>query len=224
MNLDPRPFWERLKARALREAFIVVYGEWLRGDSNLGAPDRRDLHLFLLADELVLRLSWSRYSFEELILLTCQKYPQASASLNDDLVWRALTLAERRRWVIRAETLSNGQGEFLWDITKEGETQSSSVRLVSEKLRVGALIGFCGLTVAVFTGEVADFARIVLVLLVGGFLFQLVQIAFLRSLVPYGIDLMNAREAEIHEALSRGGAEPWWPPRPETRASSTPGQ
>jgi hypothetical protein len=221
MDLNPRSFWERLKAPVLRKAYVFFFDPSYTSPNFL-APNRRDNHLFLLAQNLVTRLGWSRYSLEELIVISHQQFPQASESLNEHLVWRALTYAERKRWVVRAETVPDGRGELLWDLTKEGETQASSVRIFTERARIGALIGFLGLTAAIFAGQVETFARIGLAVLVGFFLFALLVTEFMRSLLPYGIDFINAKEQQVQEELRSSGAEPWWPPRPEPRMSKRP--
>jgi hypothetical protein len=184
----------------------------LEDDEEVIAPSSRDLHLFPLADAMLPLLRNQRLNVLELLAVGRRSRPGLFDEIDEDFAWRCLTYCERRRWVT---PLNGGVGDpslWLWDLTPDGLTQISTLRILTERAKFGGVLAIAGFGAFLFGKDDKKVVGIAFGVLVVFGVWAWAQFGIERWFTGYAGRAIRAREATLHSVMSRNHIAPWWPP------------
>jgi len=182
-------------------------------------PNRRDLHLQLLDPFITPLIRQERLTFAELGEAMAASPDAPSEQVDEDLRWRWLMSAVRRRVVVEH---AGAKPEWCtWDLTNAGRRTSGPVAAlgpIARLLGIGSVLAFLAILPV---SDILHMRSETAWLLIGlapavlGTTLALFQRA--RARTPDVLRQVCQRERDVQSALSAQiGVPPWWPPEPPT--------
>jgi hypothetical protein len=181
-------------------------------DEELLTPHQRDSHLFLIADSVLGVLKRQRLTCGEILAAGRVKDHGVFKNIDEDLLWRGLMYAERKRWVTKAASDAASPRDSQWDLTDEGQTQASLIAMLNKRAKYGAILGLIAVVALGIGVKERTAVRWVGGALVFFAVWFFVQVGLvMKGVRRYALPAVKQREADVQDARLRSGIDPWWP-------------
>jgi hypothetical protein len=178
------------------------------------APNNRDSHLIAITHAVLPLLRYQRLTADELLTEGLIQRRGHFQHIDEDLLWRGLMHAERRRWATQVPAPSRVPRDSQWDLTEEGLTQVSLLGLLGKRAKLAGILGLIGLGTGLAEPLGVDLRTAIWIALV-----PLALFASMFTLYWWGLQMTHRpalraarkREDEVQLACVERGIKPWWP-------------